>query len=422
MALSNTTLRRPALTLMLAACLAAGAAPGTRLSDHELKPAPAFDAEDGVPAREGWALGPTSAATLRSIAEILPTRRIAPAPRASVLREPTAPYAVTYSFGGHEHTIADFAARTDTTGLLILKGDQIVFEGYYQGADRQDTFMSFSTGKSFVSTLVALAVGDGSIKSIEDPVVRYLPEVAGSAYEKAKIRDVLQMSSGTSYTEEYEDPKSDIAQFARLMDRNQGGLYDFSRSFKAARPPGTQFYYASTDTEVMGALVARATGKSLSQYMSERLWKPLGAEAPARWALDQPGAAGREMAAGGLQVELRDYGRFGLLFANDGRVGERQLLPKGWVAEATRPRAPYVDFGKLVPGYPLGYGYFWWCLPGPNNRFTAEGIHGQFVFVDPVEKLVVVKLSSWPHAWEDEKELETYAFIDAVSAATRGSR
>lgn len=418
----SSTRRSPLLGgfgLALTLALASAHAGGPRLEGADLKPSPPFDAGDGVPGARHWALVDTKAVTLRNIAEILPTRRIAPPATASVLREPTAPFDVTYTYEGKSYSLAEFASRTDTTGLLILKGNRIVFEDYYQGADRQDTFMSFSAGKSVVSTLVALAIKDGKIKSVEDPVIKYLPEVAGSAYATAKLRDLLQMASGTGFVEEYEDAGSDIAHFAELVDQGQGGVYDFVRSFKSVRPPGTKFVYASADTEVVGALIARVTGKSLAEYMSEKLWKPIGAGAPARWIIDQPGAAGREMAAGGLQMQLRDYGRFGLLFANDGRVGKQQILPAGWVAEATRPRGTYVDYGHLEPGSPMGYGYFWWLFPGPHQRFTAEGIHGQFVMVDPVEKLVVVKLSSWPSAWVDEKEVETYAFFDAVSAATR---
>jgi CubicO group peptidase (beta-lactamase class C family) len=415
-------MRHLGLRVVLVFLCAAGAitaTAGTRLAVGELTPAPAFDANDGVPGREGWALGPGHAATFRGIPEILPTRRVAPPAVASVLVEPRAPFDLRYTVKGESHTVEEFATRTDTTGLLILKGNQVLFENYYLGADRQDNFLSFSAGKSFVSTLVALAVADGKIASIEDPIAKYLPELKGSAYEPARIRDVLQMSSGTSYSEEYEDPHSDIAEFARIVDTSRGGLYDFARSFKAVRPPGQKFYYASTDTEVLGALVARVTKTSLSAYMSERLWKPIGAQAPARWILDQPGTAGREMAAGGLQVQLRDYGRFGMLFANDGRVGDHQLLPPGWVEAATRPKAPYVDFGKLEPGEPLGYGYQWWCIPGPDHRFTAEGIHGQFVMVDPVEHVVVVKVSAWSRAWEDDKYAETLAFFDAVTAKLR---
>jgi CubicO group peptidase (beta-lactamase class C family) len=409
-------LRAVVLLLALAPCAIVSAA-GSRLGPPDLAAAPAFNAGDGVPGRSAWIGDNSPAATYRSLSEIMPTRRVAPAATPSVLKEPVKPFDVQYIFDGGTHTIAEYVARTATTALLILKGDQILFEGYYQGADRQDNFMSFSTGKSFTSTLVALAVGDGKIASVDDPIIKYLPELKGSAYASARIRDVLQMSSGTSYTEEYEDPKSDFLGFAQLINRNEGGLYDFARSFKAVRKPGEKFYYASTDTEILGALVARVTGTSLSAYMSAKLWQPIGAQAPARWIIDQPGAAGREVAAGGLQVQLRDYGRFGQLFAHDGKAQGQQLLPAGWVEQATRPSSPQVEYGNLYPGYPLGYGFQWWCLPGPHHSFTAQGIHGQFVLVDPVEDLVVVKLSNWPHAWEEAMEAETYAFFGAVANA-----
>lgn len=410
--------------LLIAAAALAAAGPAARaaekhLTAKELAPSPAYDAGDGVPTPAGLFTTENTAVTYRNIEEILPTRRIATGPATSVLTSAPAPLEVHYRFDDATFSIADFVARTDTTGLLILKGDQILFEGYYQGADPSDLYMSFSVGKSFVSTLVALTLADGKIRSIDDPILGYLPELKGSAYETATIKQVLQMASGTSFTEEYENKDSDIAAFAALVARNHGGLYDFARSFRSAAKPGERFYYATANTEVLGALVARVTGRSLSAYMSEKLWRPLGAEAPARWILDAPGSGGREVAGGGLQVRLRDYGRFGLLYANLGQWHGVQLLPAGWVEAATRPADRYVDFGRLEPGYPLGYGYQWWCLPGANHRFTAQGIHGQFVLVDPVQKLVVVKLSGWKHAWDDKMEAETYAFFAAVADAVR---
>ncbi len=417
-------MRRSVATLLIAAAaLLLGGQPavaaGKRLAAKDLAPAPAYDSGDGVPTPAGMFTTEHTAVTYRNIEEILPTRRVPSGTNVSALAPAAAPLDVQYRFDEASHSIADFVARTGTTGLLILKGDQILYEGYYQGADSQDLFMSFSTGKSFVSTLVGLALGDGKIKSLDDPILGYLPELKGSAYETASIKQVLQMASGTSYTEEYEDKDSDIASFAAIIARSHGGLYDFARSFKAADKPGEKFYYATTNTEVLGALVARVTGRTLSAYLSEKLWRPLGAEAPARWILDAPGSGGREVAGGGLQLRLRDYGRFGLLFANLGQWHGTQLLPAGWVEAATRPADAYVDYGKLIAGYPLGYGYQWWCLPGANHRFTAQGIHGQFVLVDPVERLVVVKLSSWAHAWDDKMEAETYAFFAAVADAVR---
>jgi CubicO group peptidase (beta-lactamase class C family) len=392
-----------------------------QLEAAALVPSPVFDSGLDVPSRAEFFTTQHNAVAYRSVEETFPTRRIATSATASVLTTvPTPPIRYTFDNavqGDATHSIDDFATRTVTSALLILHNDQILFEGYYLGADSKDRFMSFSAGKSFTSTLVALALGEGKIQSLNDPIMRYLPELKGSAYETATIKQVLQMATGTSYNEEYEDRKSDIATFAAIVARSRGGLYDFSRSFKSKQKPGTRFYYATANTEILGALVARVTGMSISQYMSEKLWQPLGAEAPARWILDADGSAGRELAGGGLQVRLRDYGRFGLLFANRGRWNGKQLLPAGWVEEATLPQDPYVQFGKLQPNYPLGYGYQWWLLPGPRHRFAAEGIHGQFILVDPEKQVVVVKLSAWKRAWDDEMEKETYAFFDAVDEA-----
>jgi CubicO group peptidase (beta-lactamase class C family) len=148
--------------------------------------------------------------------------------------------------------------------------------------------------------------------------------------------------------------------------------------------------------------------------MAEHLWGPLGAESDARWILDREGDEGVEMAFGGFNAILRDYGRFGLLMAYEGKWRGGELLPEGWVTEATIPHDPQVDYGKLIPDYPLGYGYQWWCFPGPDHAFTGQGIHGQFVMVNPVLDLVVVKTSAWPVPWDDAKERETYAFFHAV--------
>ena len=406
------------LVLIGLATTSVATASDQRLTSSELAPAPSYDSGFGVPGPGDMFTTPNTAVTYRNMEEIFPSRRIAAGKEASPLLPGKLPD-IRYDYGQSSHSVADFVKRTDTTGLLILKGDRILFEGYYEGADSKDLFMSFSAGKSFVSTLVGIALGEGKIKSLDDPIITYLPELKRSAYETATIKQVLQMASGTSYTEEYEDKNSGIAEFVAIVARGKGGLYDFARSFKGAEKPGTRFYYATTNTEILGALVARVTGKPLAEYMSEKLWLPLGAEAAARWILDQPGSAGREVAGGGLQVRLRDYGRFGLLFANLGQWHGQQLLPAGWVELATRPADPYVQFGKLLPNYPLGYGYQWWCLPGPHHRFTAQGIHGQFVLVDPEEHLVIVKLSSWKRAWEEDKEAETYAFFSAVADAVR---
>lgn len=375
-------------------------------------------AQERVGVRGTWGEPANAPGAFHNMEELFPSRRIAPPAAALPLKEPTAPLAFTYTYNGKTKTLEDFAADTRTSGLLILRGDQILHERYYMGASPDSRFISFSVGKSFVSTLIGIALAEGKIRSLDDRMIDYLPDLKGGAYEKTTIKDVLEMSSGTEFDEEYTSAKSGIAGFLGRFDANQGGLYDYSRQFKSAHAPGAKFNYASADTEILGALLAKATGVRPADYMTEKLWKPMGAEAEARWILDQPGDAGREVAAGGLVIRLRDYARFGYLAAHDGMVGGRQVLPKGWIALATQPQRPQVQYGKLGDG-PLGYGYQWWLIPGADRAFTGEGIYGQFLMVNPQLDLVVVKTSAWTAAWDDPMALETFAMFEALGASLR---
>ena len=361
-----------------------------------------------------------STASFRSMDRIFFTRPVKRSGAVSPLRRATEPFAIRYRYDGVERGLDDFVQRTDTTGLLILHDGTILYEGYFRGADESSRFLSMSVGKSFVSTLVGLAVGDGLIGSVADPVTHYLPELAGSGYDGVSIEHILQMSSGVDFSEEYDQPDSDVFRLFAPMSDGVGRLNQVAASFGRAREPGSKFYYASNDTQILGMLVAKVTGKTLSSYMAERLWGPLGAESDALWLTDRDGDDGMEMAFGGLNVTLRDYGRFGLLMAYGGRWNERQLLPEGWVEKATVPSAPQVAHGKLYPDYPMGYGYQWWCFPGPEHAFTGQGVFGQLLMVDPTLDLVVVKTSAWPVAWDTAKESESYAFFDAVRGALRG--
>lgn len=333
---------------------------------------------------------------------------------------PTAPFDITYELEGKRKTAEDLMAATDGTGLLVLHGDRILHESYGPGAGPKTLLMSMSVGKSVTSTLIGLARAEGKIASFDDPVTKYLPELAGTGYDGVRVRHILEMSSGIDFNESYEwGEESDAYRLLRAATEQKETFADVARSFGRKREPGTKFEYVSNDTQVLGLLLARVTGKSQSSYMAERLWGPLGAESDARWILDREGDEGVEMAFGGFNSTLRDYGRFGLLMAYEGKWRGEQLLPEGWVAEATIPHDPQVDYGKLIPDYPLGYGYQWWCFPGPDHAFTGQGIHGQFVMVNPVLDLVVVKTSAWPVPWDDAKERETYAFFHAVEENLR---
>jgi CubicO group peptidase (beta-lactamase class C family) len=202
-----------------------------------------------------------------------------------------------------------------------------------------------------------------------------------------------------------------------MVDPAAGSFDDVARTFPSRRPPGQQFEYVSNDTQVLGMLARRLSGRSLAQLTEELLWRPLGAEGDAFWITDSTGV---EMAFGGFNATLRDYGRFGLLYARDGVVDGAAVLPAGWVEAATIPRGAHVDYGKLHEGYELGYGYQWWLLPDPGHPFTAQGIHGQFVLVHRPLDLVMVKTSNWAESWSEALEAETYAAFRAIVATLGG--
>ena len=351
----------------------------------------------------------------RTMNQNLPTRTVARATVASVLRDSPQQLSISYTYEGSTYDIEDFPARTDTTGLLVLHDGVILFEGYYLGADESSRFLSMSVAKSFVSTLLGIARGEGLVASFDDAVTDYLSELAGTGYEGVAIKHILQMSSGVDFVEEYENEESDIARLGAAAFGGEERVNELARSYGRKREPGTEFYYASVDTQILCMLLAKVTGMKLSSYMAEKLWQPLGAEHDAYWILDQEGEDGVEAAFGGLNVSLRDYGRLGLLMAYDGVWQGKRILPEGWVAEATIPDAPHVEPGKLMEGYKMGYQYQWWTFPDEDKSFTGEGIYGQLLMVNPVLDLVLVKTSAWPSAWVGAKEVESWALFEAVS-------
>jgi CubicO group peptidase (beta-lactamase class C family) len=368
---------------------------------------------------ENWLQPAYITASLRSVDQLFPTRTVHRAEHASELRhsKDAASFRdeIGYEVDGVRHTLTDFPERTRTTGLLVLHDGEVLYEGYFRGADESSRFLSMSVAKSFTSTLVGLARAEGRIGSFDDPVTDYIPRLSGTGYDGVSIEHILQMSSGIDFVEEYADPESDIA---RLGDACFGGperLEDVAVSYGRKFEPGSDFYYASVDTAILGWLLRTVTGENLSSYLQEKIWQPIGAEADAFWVLDQEGDNGVECALGGFNASLRDYGRFGLLMARDGVWNGKRILPEGWVAEATIPSSPQVQPGELEDGYELGYQYQWWTFPGADHSFTAEGIHGQLLMVNPALDLVLVKTSDWETAWEGDKERETWALFDAIA-------
>ncbi len=326
----------------------------------------------------------------------------------------------TYDLRGTPRELEAYFERSRTTGFIVLKNGRIMFERYRLGADEHSLFTSMSVAKSFVSTLVGFAIADGLIGSTDDPISDYIPELAGSAYDGVPIKAVLQMSSGVSFIEDYDASVSDSnIVWRESLELNATPLNDFVRKSKRRQEPFARFHYAGIETMALGWLVSRATGKTLADYLSEKVWVPLGMEADANWVTDGEGAEASEAAFCCLNATLRDYARFGQLMAQDGVWQGKRLLPEGWVKEATRPDRPQVQPGKLYAGYDIGYQYQWWTFPGDDHAFTGNGVNGQFLYVNPAEQLVIVVTSAWPDWWSDDLETHTYAVFAAFAEALR---
>ncbi len=363
-----------------------------------------------------WA-DPYLIGSLRHVGEIFASRPVRRGEVASTLPRGEQIRALEYLVNDQSHPMEDYLERTRTTGIIVVKNGQVVLERYRLGADDRSLLMSMSVSKSFVSTLVGFAIGDGLVKSVEDPISDYLPELRGSGYDGVPIKAVLQMSSGVDFFESYGTTTSDFNRMWNESVRdNATPIIEFARRVKRLRPPYDRFYYAASETVALGWLISRVTGKTLSDYMAEKIWGPLGMEADGTWVTDGPQASAHEVAFCCLSATLRDYARFGLFMAQNGRWQDRQLLPPGWVREATRPDGPQVQPSRISQGYGIGYQYQWWTFP---DAFMARGVNGQFIYVNPGEQLVIVLTSAWREWWSAALENHTFALFDAIAKQLR---
>jgi CubicO group peptidase (beta-lactamase class C family) len=293
-------------------------------------------------------------------------------------------------------------------GLLIIHDGKVRFEKYALGYSGDGRWTSFSVAKSFTSTLVGAALKDGHIKSLDDKVTTYIPDLRGSAYDDVSVRQLLTMTSGIRWNEDYTDPKSDVALFnAHKAEPGIDVTVSYMRKLPREAPAGEKWVYKTGETNLIGVLVSSATGKSLSAYLSEKVWKPFGMERDGFWML---GSTGHEISGCCMSAALRDYARFGQ-FILGGGVG---VVPPGWFAEATTKHA---DIGQ--PG--RGYGFQWWT--NDDGSYAAQGIFGQGIFIDPKRKLVIASNGNWPTATDpDGVGSEREAFYKAVQSAIDAGR
>lgn len=362
---------------------------------------------------------PYMVGSYRHWAEIYPVRVVPTAPPVSELPRNEDLGDVPFWGNGEKLDVASYLERARVTGLLVIKDGVIRLEAYGNGADESSMMTSQSVAKSVVSTLVGIALGEGLIGSLDDPIDRYVPELAHSAYAGVPIEAVLQMSSGIAFREDYDSDVSDSERmWVEVAQNHSVGAHDYLLTFATDTAPYETFNYKGADTQALGWLVERVTGMTLSAYLSQQLWAPMGMEADALWQVDGTGPDAVEIAYAGLNARLRDWGRFGLLMAQDGVWQGERLLPEGWVAQASVASRPQVQPGKLYRGYVMGYQYQWWTYPGATGAFTAQGINGQFVYVDPSRDLVVVQSAVWPEWWDDNLEHMFNDFVKEVAKLT----
>lgn len=295
-----------------------------------------------------------------------------------------------------------FMKAQNVAGLIVLQDGKVRLERYALGYSREGRWTSFSVAKSVTSTLVGAAIRDGYIKSLDEPVTKYIPDLAGGGYDGVTIRQILTMTSGVRWNEDYTDPNSDVARmFAEAVPAGQDPTVAYMRNLPRADPPGSKFVYKTGETNLIGVLVRRATGRKLADYLGEKMWRRYGMERDAFWMTDQSGA---EVSGCCLSVSLRDYARIGLMTLEGGKG----IVPDGWFAEATRAHATF-------PGG--GYGYQWWTIPG--GLYAAQGIFGQVILVDPASRLVMVTSSAWPRASDPALREARLAFATRVLEAAK---
>lgn len=353
--------------------------------------------------------------TFRNIHRLFPTRVVTPADEPRAL--PLAAHSIddlTFRDRDSTYNLQRYLELNKVTGVLVLHDGQIALERYRLGNGPQTRWMSMSIAKSVSSTLVGAALQDGLIRSLDDSVTRYVPSLVGSAYDGVTVRDVLMMSSGVQWSERYTNPTSDRR---RLLDAQlsqvPGSALEVMRSLPRAAPPGTVNNYSTGETQVLAEVLRSAVKRPLAEYLSTRIWRPAGMEAEALWWLDSPN--GTEIGGSGISATLRDYARFGQFVLEEGMVNGVAILPRGWMKEAGAPT-------RLRDGSVLDYGYMWWTSTQPDARrdaaFTAVGIHGQHIYINPAKRVVIVVWSAQPHPTAGAV-VDDEAFFAALVAALR---
>lgn len=345
--------------------------------------------------------------TFQHTPEIQPVKKIARGEEVfRFLREENVALTNGFTFADEFYVTEEFMEDTKTTAMLVIRDDVIKYEKYFMGGDEDTLFSSNSMGKSFVSALMGIAVSEGYVESIEDPIGKYVPEFVGTSLENIPIRACLKMASGINFNED-----TDMSGFSMRTLMGKPAM-EVIAGYGVQEEPYTYRRYLSINTEILGNVITNATGYSLAEFMEEKLWKKIGAAHDAYWTLSN----GTELAMGGLSVSLEDYARFARLYLQEGDYHGEQVLPKEWVKDSMDISEAYAKPGANYDAYnAIGYGYQWWVPEGEEGEFMAIGVYGQWIYVNPTKNVIIVKTSADPDFMAKGYELKHVEFFRAVA-------
>lgn len=301
-------------------------------------------------------------------------------------------------------TLTKYMNDNKVQGVIVLQDDKIKLEAYADGRSKETLWTSYSVAKSVSSMLVGVALKEGDIESLDDPLKKYITALDGFDYGNVTVRQLLTMTSGIDWNEDYEDPNSDVAQmYQSPCEGDEAHIMTYMKPMKSAFTPGTRWNYSTGETDMVGILVQKATGKSLAEYLSEKVWQPYGMEQCAYWLADE--CSNLNIGGSGLSASLRDFARIGMLMLNDGKVGDKNLLAESYIKDATSLLFPINEQGD-------GYGYLWWRFE--DGSYAAFGIFGQMLYINPHKNLVIAQMAAWPRAGSEELSLSRQSLIEAV--------
>jgi len=343
-------------------------------------------------------------AQFRQLYTLFPSNRVA---RGSHVHE--LPHGKPLALGGQgaSGVLASYMDQHHLAGVMVLQHGHVRLQRYALGFTPEQRWESFSVAKSVTSALLGVALQRGDIHSMDDTLGTYIPELRDSAYAKVTVQQLLTMTSGVHWNEDYADAKSDVAQmYLHACVDGQAHVLSYLRKQPRQWPAGTHWNYNTAETDLLGILVQRATHRSLAAYLSQTIWQPYGMAADAYWLKDE--CDGTDTGGSGLSATLGDYARLGQFMLDGGRIAGKQVVAKAWLAGAIR-RQENVDDPER------GYGYLWWT--DKDGSYAAIGIFGQMVYVDPSRQLVIAQVGAWPHAMSDELVAARWAFVAAVKRA-----